>query len=67
MSSSRSSDTKAEGVGWEEERVRRMFPPALMKSSRSFGVSCGPRPMENQNEQFLHDLVIWYLSTLVGE
>lgn len=32
------------GVGCEAERVRRMFPPALIKSRRSFGVNCGPSP-----------------------
>ena len=44
MSSSRSNDTRAEGVGWVDESVKRMFPPALMKSSRNLGVKFGPRP-----------------------
>lgn len=35
---------RPEGVGREGERVRRMFPPALMKSRRIFGVNCGPSP-----------------------
>ena len=44
MSSSRSRDTRAVGVGLLEESVKSMFPPALMKSSRSLGVKFGPRP-----------------------
>ena len=45
MSSSRSSDTRAEGVGWVEERVKRMFPPLVMKSRSNFGVKFGPSPV----------------------
>ena len=48
MSSSRSKDTSADGVGLEEERVKRMLPPALMKSRRIFGVRFGPRPAKRQ-------------------
>lgn len=44
MSSSRRRDTSADGVGLVEERVKRIFPPALMKSRRIFGVRFGPRP-----------------------
>lgn len=47
MSSSRSKDTSADGVGVDEERVNRMFPPALMKSRRIFGVKFGPRPFSS--------------------
>jgi hypothetical protein len=49
MSSSRSNDTSAEGVGREDVSVKRMFPPALMKSRRIFGVRFGPRPASSQN------------------
>jgi hypothetical protein len=49
MSSSRSRDASAVGVGLLEERVKRIFPPALMKSSRSFGVKFGPRPARYQS------------------
>lgn len=44
MSSSRRSETSADGVGLEDESVKRIFPPALMKSRRIFGVRCGPSP-----------------------
>ena len=42
MSTSRRSELMELGVGESAERPRRMFPPALMKSRRSFGVSAGP-------------------------
>lgn len=51
MSSSRRRDTRAVGVGWDDERVRRMFPPALMKSRSTFGVNCGPRPIRIKLDQ----------------
>jgi len=38
---------RADGVGWVVERVKRIFPPLLMKSRRSFGVKFGPSPIEN--------------------
>jgi hypothetical protein len=41
------SDMRADGVGWVVERVKRIFPPLLMKSRRSFGVKFGPSPIEN--------------------
>lgn len=45
MSSSRRRETRPEGVGREGESVKRMFPPALMKSRRIWGVNCGPSPI----------------------
>jgi hypothetical protein len=44
MSSSRRRDTREVGVGVVEESVNRIFPPALMKSRRNFGVRFGPSP-----------------------
>lgn len=59
---------RADGVGLEEERVRRMFPPALMKSRRIFGVKFGPRPTESQKTSLdLCHAIVPYLSTLVVE
>jgi hypothetical protein len=40
-------DTRADGVGWVEESVKRIFPPLLIKSRRSFGVKFGPSPVES--------------------
>lgn len=48
MSSSSRRDTREVGVGLEEDSVKRMFPPALIKSSNSFGVRAGPRPVVHQ-------------------
>lgn len=48
MSSSRRRDTRDVGVGTVEERVSRTFPPALIKSRRSFGVRFGPSPIQCQ-------------------
>lgn len=33
-----------DGVGDEGDSAKRIFPPALMKSRRIFGVRFGPRP-----------------------
>lgn len=37
-----------EEVGCEEERARRIFPPALMKSRSIFGVRFGPSAVHCQ-------------------
>lgn len=42
MSSSRRSEDIAAGIGVSAESARRMFPPAFVKSSSSFGVNEGP-------------------------
>lgn len=42
MSNSRRRDEIAEGVDISLERARRIFPPALVKSSRFLGVKFGP-------------------------
>lgn len=64
MSSSRRSDTRADGVGLDAESVRRMFPPALMKSRRSLGVNCGPSPTICQIEGLFKEACGFYLWTL---
>jgi len=51
-------------VGFEEERVRRMFPPPLMKSKRSLGDRCGPSPVDYQIGSILHFQFLLYLWTL---
>jgi hypothetical protein len=47
MSSSRSRDIRVDGVGWVAESVKRIFPPALTKLRRTFGVKFGPSPKTN--------------------
>ena len=44
MSSSSRSETIPEGVGWDEDSVRRILPWALMNLRSSSGVRLGPRP-----------------------
>jgi len=48
MSSSRRREMMLEEVGCEEERARRIFPPALMKSRSIFGVRFGPSAVHCQ-------------------
>jgi hypothetical protein len=53
-------------VGLDAESVRRMFPPALMKSRRSFGVNCGPSPATSQIGALVAEACGFYLWTLEG-
>ena len=63
MSNSRSNDTRADGVGLFADRVRRMFPPAFMKSRRNLGVKCGPSPTLCQIVPLILDACNLYLLT----
>lgn len=45
MSSSRRSDTRADGVGLDADKVSRMLPSVLMNFNKAWGVRLGPRPV----------------------
>lgn len=45
MSSSRRSDTRADGVGLDADKVSRMLPSVLMNFNKVWGVRLGPRPV----------------------
>jgi hypothetical protein len=45
--------------------VRRMFPPALMKSRRSLGVRFGPRPVKVRFHSLQSLRNVPYLSTVL--
>ena len=64
MSNSRRREEIADGVGESAERVRRMLPLWLMKSSRRLGDSAGPSPTLNQYPCCCILRFMAYLSTL---
>lgn len=45
MSSSSRSETRADGVGLDADRVSRMLPSVLMNFNKAWGVRFGPRPV----------------------